>query len=370
MQIKEQIIKKFVSFIKFSMKQLSVCMIVKNEEKVLGRCLDCVCQFADEIVIVDTGSLDKTIKIAKKYTDLVFSEEWTDDFSKARNFSFSKATCEYVMWLDADDVVTPSEINKINTLKKNMCADVYMFKYAIAFDKNNNQTFTYYRERILKRSKNFVWEGFIHEAIAPRGHIIYSDITIEHRKIETKNPKRNMQIYNKKIKEGTILNPREQFYFARELFFNKKYKKCIKILKNYLKHKNLFRPNKLDAHKTIAECYLLLGENKEALKFLTKCLTLFQPTAEVCCLIGEIKVRENLQEAEFWFQCALLCKKNFESGAFIQHDFYDFIPYMQLCYINFNLKNFEKAKFYHEKAKLIHPLNSLVLYNDKFFSKS
>ena len=67
---------------------LSVCMIVKNEEAVLGRCLDCVRQFADEIIIVDTGSTDTTKEIANKYTDKVFDFEWCDDFSKARNFSF------------------------------------------------------------------------------------------------------------------------------------------------------------------------------------------------------------------------------------------------------------------------------------------
>ena len=72
-------------------------MIVKNEEEVLARCLDCVLQFADEIIIVDTGSSDKTKEIASKYTDKVYDFEWCDDFSKARNYAFSKATMDYVM---------------------------------------------------------------------------------------------------------------------------------------------------------------------------------------------------------------------------------------------------------------------------------
>ena len=71
---------------------LSVCLIVKDEEEVLERCLNCVSQFADEIVVIDTGSKDKTVEIAKRFTNCVHSFQWENDFSKARNFSFSKAT--------------------------------------------------------------------------------------------------------------------------------------------------------------------------------------------------------------------------------------------------------------------------------------
>ena len=71
---------------------LSLCMIVKDEEDVLGRCIDSVKSIVDEIIIVDTGSVDATKDIAKSYTDKVYDFKWIDDFSAARNFSFSKAT--------------------------------------------------------------------------------------------------------------------------------------------------------------------------------------------------------------------------------------------------------------------------------------
>ena len=73
-------------------------MIVKDEELTLARCLGCVQPFADEIVIVDTGSSDGTAVVARNYTEKVFSFAWCDDFSAARNFSFSKASCDLVMW--------------------------------------------------------------------------------------------------------------------------------------------------------------------------------------------------------------------------------------------------------------------------------
>ena len=73
---------------------ISLCMIVKNEEKVLARCLDSIADLMDEIIIVDTGSSDNTKEIAKKYTDKIYDFAWIDDFSAARNYSFSKATKE------------------------------------------------------------------------------------------------------------------------------------------------------------------------------------------------------------------------------------------------------------------------------------
>src|SRR5690625_4581747 len=77
-------------------KLLSVCMIVKNEEKVLERCLESIHGIADEIVIVDTGSTDKTKEIATKYTDKLYDFKWINDFSKARNYAASKAIGEWI----------------------------------------------------------------------------------------------------------------------------------------------------------------------------------------------------------------------------------------------------------------------------------
>ena len=86
------------------MVTISLCMIVKNEEDVIGRCLDSVSDLVDEINIVDTGSTDRTKEIVAKYTDRIFDFEWIDDFSAARNFSFQQATRQYILWLDADDI--------------------------------------------------------------------------------------------------------------------------------------------------------------------------------------------------------------------------------------------------------------------------
>lgn len=140
--------------------EISLCMIVKNEEMCLARCLNCVKDIVDEIVIVDTGSTDNTKEIAYQFTDKVYDYEWIDNFSGARNFSFSKATKPYMMWLDADDILLEKDQLELKKLKQNLLpeVDMVMMKYFTAFDKEGNPTFSYYRERIMAKRMNYQWE--------------------------------------------------------------------------------------------------------------------------------------------------------------------------------------------------------------------
>ena len=91
------------------MANISLCMIVRDEHEVLARCLSSVCDAVDEIVIVDTGSQDDTRDIALRYTDKVYEFKWQDDFAAARNYAFDMAHGDYLMWLDADDVIAPEQ---------------------------------------------------------------------------------------------------------------------------------------------------------------------------------------------------------------------------------------------------------------------
>ena len=84
---------------------VSLCMIVKNEEKALGDCLSSVKPFVDEIIVVDTGSADRTVEIAESYGATVFHYPWSDDFSAARNESLAHATGDWIFWMDADDTL-------------------------------------------------------------------------------------------------------------------------------------------------------------------------------------------------------------------------------------------------------------------------
>lgn len=125
-------------------------MIVKNEEDVLSRCLSSVQGLVEEMVVVDTGSTDSTKEVARKFTDRVFDFPWAEDFSQARNFSFSQATQQFCLWMDADDVIDPEYRQGFLELKQvlPLQTDVVMLPYHAAFDEGGRPVLTYYRERL------------------------------------------------------------------------------------------------------------------------------------------------------------------------------------------------------------------------------
>src|SRR3989344_1140212 len=102
---------------------ISLCMIAKNEEKNIAECLNSVKDVADEIIIVDTGSTDKTKKIAEKFNANIVGFKWADDFSAARNESLKHATKDWILVLDCDEVIAREDLPKIRELAKREDAD-------------------------------------------------------------------------------------------------------------------------------------------------------------------------------------------------------------------------------------------------------
>lgn len=349
---------------------LSVCLIVKNEEAVLDRCLQCIQNIADEIIIVDTGSTDRTKEIALKYTNNIYNFNWINDFSAARNFSFSKATKDYIMWIDADDVITKQNQNSIIDLKKTLDnnVDVVMMKYDVAFDENNNPTFSYHRERIVKRDKNFKWLSEIHEVLIIDGNIIYSPITISHKKIVPNEPQRNLKIFQQMIKDGKQFDKRQMYYYGRELYHNKKYEEAIKQLELFLFDKNGWIENNIDACKDLATCYFAIKDDEKGIASLLRSFTFDNPRAEICCEIGKYFIsKKQYSLAIHWYKTATKQKIDYNKGGFIETDCYTFIPNIQLCLCYDLLGEHEKAKNYNERAGKFKPQNKSYLHNKNYF---
>lgn len=354
------------------MVTISICMIVKNEESVLERCLSTVRGIADELIIVDTGSTDETKEIAKKFTEQVYDFEWCDDFSKARNYSFSKASCDYCMWLDADDVLLPEDQEKLLELKKNLnpSVSVVMMKYNTAFDEDGNPIFTYYRERLLRRCDSFQWKGAIHEAISPSGMIEYSDIAVSHKKLKVADPMRNLRIFQNMVHNGVALVPREQFYYGRELYYHGKYEESYRQFKEFLDGKQGWMENNISACQFMGYCDYKLDRPEEALSCYFRSFEYDEPRAEVCCDIGKHFLDlKQYQLAVYWYKLALSCKRVDDKGTFVQTDCYDFIPFIQLCVCFYALGDFEKAVMYNESAGKVRPNHPSYLSNKEFFAK-
>ena len=142
---------------------ISLCMIVKNEEDNLKKCLDAISKYEFEIVIVDTGSTDNTVEIARSYTDKVYHYKWCNDFSSARNYSIEQATNDYVLVLDADEIVQNINMKELlRSLDRNKVGRLERHNIYIRNGEKNN-----YRERVnrLFDKRYYHYEGRIHEQI-------------------------------------------------------------------------------------------------------------------------------------------------------------------------------------------------------------
>ncbi|MDE7083584.1 MAG: glycosyltransferase family 2 protein [Clostridia bacterium] len=345
---------------------LSVCLIVKDEEEVISRCLTCVKKFANEIVVVDTGSSDGTVNKVKKFTDKIYFFKWVDDFSAARNFAMEKATCDFVMWLDADDVVTDENCIKIKNLVDGADFDMAFLPYAAAYE-GDAPTFVYYRERIFRRSENFRFSGAVHEAVTPQGKIIYSDATVSHKKVKPNAPLRNLHLLQKRIARGICLNEREKFYYGRELLFNGMFRESIAVLEDFLSG-NGWVENKIEACLNLCRAYSEIGDKNGSLNALLRSFLYAPPRSEACCVLGAYFFEQNCVScAIYWYELALKADNDAKGGGFVNLDFSGFIPYIQLCVLYDRLGDFEKANFYNEKAGEIKPNDKSYLSNKLYF---
>lgn len=333
---------------------VSLCMIVKNEEQVLARCLSSVQQLVDEIIIVDTGSSDRTKDIAGQFTNHIYDFAWEDDFSKARNYSFSKATKDYILWLDADDILQESERQRFLSLTKELSSkevDSVMMDYHLAFDQNGEPTYSLKRNRLVKRSCNFTWVGAVHEYLAVHGNIIQPNIAITHRK-EKPYTDRNIKIYKQREVLGKEFSARDLFYYGNELKDHAMYEEAIGKYKQFLLTKQGWIEDEIAACLHIADCYEILYDPDKQLQFLFKTLAYCMPRPEGCCRLGaRFLVDEQYEQAIYWYEQAINVKNQPKQGNLINHAAWTWLPYVQLALCYERLGNNQKAKEYHELVK-------------------
>ena len=352
------------------MISISLCMIVRDEEKVLRRCLESVKDLVDEIVIVDTGSEDRSREIAGEFTEHVYDLEWQDDFSAARNYAFSRASGEYCMWLDADDVIPESSRHKFLQMKERLTpeTDMVMLPYETAFDEGRKAVFSYYRERIVKNHRGYLFCGKVHEVIPLRGKIRRENIPVRHQPEQKRNSERNLNIYRKLEQNGEEFDSRMLYYYARELTAHGRYREGARRLRLFLRRADGWLEDKIEATRQLAVCCYQLGKEDLALQALFSGFRYDVPRAETCCMIGRHFLdRSQYVQAIFWYEQALRAKKDPESGAFIQEDCYGFLPAISLCVCYDRLGDPQKAEIYNELAGAYKPYSPFYLKNRQYF---
>lgn len=352
--------------------ELSLCMIVRDEEARLGNCLASVRDAVDEIVILDTGSTDGTKAVARRYTDRIYDYAWKDDFADARNASFSHATKPYILWLDADDVLDPAEAEKLCALKARLdgSVDAVMLPYHYAFGPDGRPSLVFERERIVRRDAGFAFEGVVHEAMAVGGHVLHEDIAIRHTGAHgARSNRRNLSIYETWLSRGRALSARDQYYYARELKSAGETERAEAAFAEFLKRDG-WSVNRLDALLLRGECLSQLGRRQEAKRAFFETMEHGAPRAEALCALGAcFLAEEDLHAAAHWYRAALLCELPETSCAFTCPEAYGYVPLMQLCLIFSRLGDDVEASKMNEQALLLRPNDPAALSNRAYFSQ-
>lgn len=332
---------------------VSLCMIVRDEEEVLGRCLDSVADLVDEIVIVDTGSVDRTKEIAAQYKARIVDFEWIEDFAAARNFSFAQATQTYIMWLDADDVLFEKDRKKFRELKKSLPPEVdsVVMEYHLTFDSAGNAAAGSRRNRLVKRSKGYKWFNPIHEYLeVSEGNVMLSDIAVSHKRMGDHSD-RNMRIFKKQIATGKELQGRELYYYANELVDQKQYAEAAENYNRFLQGPVEYSEDHMLACSKLAECYHHLGQKDKKLESLLMAFKYEAPRADFCCSIAYcFEEREAWPLAIHWYKMALELEKPMFSMGLLNLVCWTWLPHVQLCICYAKVGELKKAYEHNDKA--------------------
>ncbi|SDW68938.1 Glycosyltransferase involved in cell wall bisynthesis [Marininema mesophilum] len=333
------------------MISISLCMIVKNEEKTLDKCLSSIHDLVDEINIVDTGSTDKTKEVVGRYTERMFDFKWVDDFAKARNFSFSKATKDYILWLDADDFLKEEDREKFRELKRDLdpTVDQVSMLYNLHYDDKGNVFSRIRRERLVKRSRNYQWHDPVHEYLEIHGKIMDSNVVIHHGKIHH-NKARNLSIYEKRLERGETFSPRDIYNYGNELIENGRLEEGLEQYEKYFAANSPYIEDNISACGYAAHCCHLLGKREEELKYLLKSFEYHAPRAEFCCRLGLWYQSSNNPDAALsWYNHATQIAPLHDWGM-TNVAARTWIPHLQMAVIYGALGEIEKA---YEQNKIV-----------------
>lgn len=345
-------------------------MIVKNEEHTLENCLASIKGIPDEIIIIDTGSTDQTKKIARKWTPHVYDFEWIDDFSAARNVSFQYATKDYILWLDADDIVEQDQATKLKQLKDSLSEEIDAISMKYLMYDHTQQIVTSYttRLRLVKRNKGFKWKGLVHEdlSIDTSYTCFTSDISITHTKTgpTTQSPKRrNIEIYERHLKKGYKLNISDMYHYARECKVHKRYDTAIQYFEKCKNHPEISLENNVFIYHQLATCYVMVRQPEKELELTLQSLALDVPYPAFSCRMGEHFLRKgHIEAAIFWYKTAYtesLSERYAWSVA--DQTYHTWLPHKQLALCYQALGDQKKAQFHEKQAK--HYQNGALMQN-------
>lgn len=292
---------------------ISLVMIVRNEEVRLPKCLDSLSLEVDEIIIVDTGSTDQTLKVAQNYTDKVYSYSWSNDFSAARNFALQKATGQWVLSLDADEYLETKEGELRALVLANPAIEAYLLPLYNPTSENLEEYNLFHVLRLFRNNGHYLFSGRIHEqVIVPTEQVvdIASSPIIRHHFLPPKERRRKRERNLRLLKQclqSAPHNPYLWYYTGVEWIMLNKPAKALPYLQASYELLPVDRP----MFKTSALRYCVIalqsfGEVPKALELIVEGNSLYPQYADLLYL-GGVLFREiqEYSQAVKWFKAAL-----------------------------------------------------------------
>lgn len=233
--------------------RISAVLIGKNEEQMLPRCLESL-KGIDEIIYFDTGSTDKSVEVAKKYTDKVYSEyQWQDNFAEARNLALAKATGDWILSIDCDEWLDNMDVLRktVEELDPRGVLAVNCKLRTIYGPVESRQVWGF--PRLFKRCPQVWWEGMVHNHLSVN---VSEDcdvtIFVDYSPAHKLDPDRSFRI----LKKAAGLDPhgRNLYYLGREYWYREDFENAVITLGKYVQESR-FMPEKADAFLTMARCY-------------------------------------------------------------------------------------------------------------------
>jgi glycosyltransferase involved in cell wall biosynthesis/tetratricopeptide (TPR) repeat protein len=356
---------------------LAVCLIVKNEERNILRCLESVRDVADEIIVVDTGSQDNTCRVAKSYGAKVRKYAWNDSFSEARNYSIKDIGSDWIFFLDADEVLENKSIEFLKNLKLQPKAKAYYVKFLNMQSDTSEVVLTeHYNLRLFNNNFGFKFTGAIHEQLQLNNNSEYekdiSPVELRHYGYSKNNieagekAKRNTGLLLKAIKKepknafnyynmGVNLHTEDKYREAIEYF-----DKTIEVLNKTGSSAN-YLPFCLSYKSS---CYCFIGNYCKAISEAKKALKL-APDFKVAYfnLANAYYFNNEFEKAAVNYKNAIEAEENIMFGGSYDKSVGSWKSYNGLGLAYLKILDFENAKECLEKAYMLQNKSPMIIIN-------
>jgi len=341
-------------------RKLGLNIIVgAGEARLLERCLKSVQGINfDEIVVTHATRIEDAhvLEVAHRYATKVGRFEWNDNFSDARNYSFSLSEASHILWLDSDDVIKSSEHGKINALIPDLPGiDIVVMDYVYAHDERDRPVLVLPRERLVRNCPEIRWHDPIHEYLNMDSskHIIRVDVKVDHYKDRPCDLGRNLTSLKKEYDTGTA-SARIAFYYGKELADVGRWQEAIPVLDKFVKKGDGFVDNLTVGCIKLAQYFMDKGDRNSARNYAMLGMRYNSIYAENYVIMGAIKEDEgDIDEAIRFYREAMT--KTLSGGMSQLVDYYGFLPALKLGAIFLNKKVLDEANKYVQIALGIKP---------------